>query len=552
MISNSRNIAQTTQFDRFFPNSTGKDTVIIKMADVEDTLDLMQKIVIETLDDTKQIAQLLKKDSLLATCETIWNFVYKHINYEEDEQGIEQVRRPSRTWKNRKTGVDCDCYTVFICSILSNLGIESTIRITDNYGNGWNHVYPVVIDKNGKEIVIDCVLHEFNKEHSYKKKLDTNMELARLDGLKGTDCGCGCSGNCEQTNRAIVKQQAIHLSGLFKNWNNPLDWIKEKAEDVVQITKSVVASPLRNGLLLYLKGNLFKAAERLRWGYLTQEKAAEYGIEPDKYQKIGLLVNKVAQIYLKAGGSRTALRNAIFNGKGNRSPKLEQPSNLQSPIGGLGNLQPYKIEYYHQEPLENEAIARQATQEISIGVQRSNDLQDILTQARPTCQAKQVQAIEELYEIKELGALGEVATAAIIAAAAAAMTAVVAALDKLGIIHKSQADGSNESESTGDAQLDAQQRQQEEAMARELQNIDLEIAAIAEKNSNPSPLDWVAQNPIPVAGIGAAVLIGGYLLLKPKNKAKPKSQLTGTRRKYTPRKRTTRSRSKGKAQFLGI
>ncbi|WP_375559084.1 hypothetical protein ACE193_15250 [Bernardetia sp. OM2101] len=566
MISNSRNIAQTTQFDRFFPKSTGKDTVIIKMADVDDTLDLMQKVIVETLDDTKLIVELLKKDSIKATSEAIWSFVYKHINYKEDEQGIEQVRRPSRTWRDRKTGVDCDCYLVFICSILSNLGIESIIRITDNYGNGWNHVYPVAIDENGKEIVIDCVLHEFNKEHSYKRKKDTRMELARLDGLNGGDCGCGCSGNCEQTNRAIVEQQTTYLSGLFSNWNNPLDWVKEKADDFgdtkvggaikdgVQAVKSVVASPLRNGLLLYMKGNLFKAAERLRWGWLTEEEAAKYGIPSDKYQKIGTLVNKVAQIYLKAGGSRSALRSAVFNGKGNRSPKLAEPTNLQSPIGGLGNLQPYKIEYY--QPSSNEGIARQGNQEVSIAAQRNSALQSILAQTRSTCQPQQIEAIEGLFGLQGLGVV-DPATVSLIAVATGAMTAVVAALDKMGIIHSSQADGSNESDSTGDAQLDAQQREQQEAMMRAMQEIDAEIDAIDNQNQNPSsPIEWVKQNPLPSAGVVAVVLIGGYMLLKPKDKPKPtpKSQLTGTRkRKSTPRKKTTsRKKPNEELQFLGI
>jgi len=34
--------------------------------------------------------------------------------YEKDATGIEQIRRPSRSWADRKRGIDCDCMSVVL------------------------------------------------------------------------------------------------------------------------------------------------------------------------------------------------------------------------------------------------------------------------------------------------------------------------------------------------------------------------------------------------------------------------------------------------------
>jgi|JI8StandDraft_2_1071088.scaffolds.fasta_scaffold00530_36 hypothetical protein len=165
-----RRIRDGSEYNEFFPNSKQVDTVIKKDAYLPDTIKLMMgKAFWISVEQTKDIAQILRKSNVKDTCENVWNFVYQHIQYTRDEKGKEQVRVAARTWTDRKRGVDCDCYTVFISSILYNLRINFFIRIAEyKKENGFQHVYPIVIypqDPKGY-LVLDCVLDRFNKEHT--------------------------------------------------------------------------------------------------------------------------------------------------------------------------------------------------------------------------------------------------------------------------------------------------------------------------------------------------------------------------------------------------
>jgi hypothetical protein len=193
-----RKIRSGKEFDHLFPPPTQEDQTIKAAASVEDTMALIQKTVPQTLWHTKKIAAVLKGRSLEETCSNIWHFVYRHIQYKRDKEGIEQIRSPRRTWSERQTGVDCDCYTEFISSILYNLGIPHVARITKypkRYPEvpRWQHVYPIV-PKVGREhtgledrddyIVIDCVKEDFDDEQPYLECKDYTMRLDYLDGIE--------------------------------------------------------------------------------------------------------------------------------------------------------------------------------------------------------------------------------------------------------------------------------------------------------------------------------------------------------------------------------
>ncbi|WP_378182013.1 hypothetical protein [Aquimarina sp. SS2-1] len=189
-----RHINATTSFDHLIPKSVGRDEVIVGSgkAKLEDTLQLMKLVIQDTLSDTRMLAAILKGSDVTDTSRNIWDFVYQHIQYKMDKTGVEQVRRPSRTWADRMTGVDCDCYTVFIGSILTNLGIPFKMRITKYGGkHHFQHVYPIVPTSNG-HITIDCVADQFNYEVPYSEKQDIvlakrNISIDGLGTLSGVD-----------------------------------------------------------------------------------------------------------------------------------------------------------------------------------------------------------------------------------------------------------------------------------------------------------------------------------------------------------------------------
>lgn len=190
-----RHIKSGEKYDHLIPRSKGTDTTVVtKNASLDETIDLIKEIVADTLADTKKLTEQLKSESngQKDFLKNVWEFLYYHIPYKKDAALIEQVRRPSRAWMDRKPnennghqpGIDCDCYTVFISSILTNAGIPHTLRITKYSTPMWQHIYVIVPQQDGSYITIDPVADRFNYEVPYSAKKDIKMELARLDGLE--------------------------------------------------------------------------------------------------------------------------------------------------------------------------------------------------------------------------------------------------------------------------------------------------------------------------------------------------------------------------------
>lgn len=190
-----RRIKDGGRFSRFFPKAKGANETIKRRADLEDTLDLLPKVVARYNWQAAAIAAELQGRNLRETCRNIWNFCYEYIQYTKDAPGTEQLRTPARTWADRKHGVDCDCYTVFISCILHHIrlggtrGIPHKLRVTA-YENGsddlpdFQHIY-VIVPTRGGHITIDPVVDAFDYEVPYQRKREINMDLQVLNGLQG-------------------------------------------------------------------------------------------------------------------------------------------------------------------------------------------------------------------------------------------------------------------------------------------------------------------------------------------------------------------------------
>ena len=175
-----RPIQDGNRYDKYFPKPETQDRIIIEDGEVSDTVDLMKRVVWKYINDTKAIAPILKGSSTKATCQNIWEFLYNNIQYKLDKRGLEQLRRPARSWAERKTGIDCDCFSIFCSSILTNLQIPHAFRITKYGGEHFQHVY-VVVSSGSESIIIDPVLSEFNYEKPFTQKQDFTMNLQGLD-----------------------------------------------------------------------------------------------------------------------------------------------------------------------------------------------------------------------------------------------------------------------------------------------------------------------------------------------------------------------------------
>lgn len=192
VASSKRSLKSGDQYNALISSSVeGKEVELLADGDVHDTIRLMKRIVSQTKSQTSKLAPKLKGDSREATARNVWNFCYQHIQYKKDHPLREQLRTPARTWRDRKAGVDCDCYSIFISSILSNLGVPHGFRMA-GYKGDYQHVY-VVMPVNGSKmsssrdsyIVIDPVVNKFNYEQPFNKKSDSMSSVTMLNGIDG-------------------------------------------------------------------------------------------------------------------------------------------------------------------------------------------------------------------------------------------------------------------------------------------------------------------------------------------------------------------------------
>lgn len=377
-----RNIQSGERYTHLFPVAKNSTATIRKDANVYHTVAFIPKVVNETLLDTKKLAAILKGATLYKTCSNIWQFVYDHIAYKKDEDGYEQIRSPARAWHDRFRGVDCDCYSVFISSILTNLNIPHSLRITKYQRAYFQHIYPIVPTASG-HIAIDCVTEKFDYEVPFSEKKDYPMDLQYLNGFDGNpalyadpndayfaDSGMGAFGKIIQQRFSAQRKRTVPMK---KNPGMPM---KPKAG----ITKAPMPSPtikkakgfkkvinkvnkvnpatlaLRNGILASMKLNIKNVSGRLRWSYLSPQDAIKKGIDAFKFQRLIATRQKLENIFYKCGGKPENLRKSILSGKGNKDKAVNGLEGFDGMAEYLNEFTPMDQllgqEIYHSENIE--------------------------------------------------------------------------------------------------------------------------------------------------------------------------------------------------------
>lgn len=550
--NHKRKIKSGAEFNHLFPRPEGEEIEIKKDADVNATINFIPKVVLETLNDTKGIAKFLKADTLNETCSNIWHFVYNHIQYAKDQDGIEQIRRPSRTWNDKTRGVDCDCYTVFISSILTNLGIDHKYRITKYKNrNYFQHIYPIVPTSGANYITIDCVVNRFNYEEPFTEKKDTNMKLHYLNGIET---------NQNQSLMAIEENaDTLDLMGhedyddlgrlkLFKRKSESSGSEKPAkggifkkilggAKKVLHVVNRVNPGMalLRLGILASMKLNIFKIAGRIRYAYLSDEKAKAKDMDMEKMVKLKSILKKLEDIFYGAGGKPENLKKAILTGKGNKDHE----------VNGLGYISDDR-NYDENTPL-----------------------------------SELLSGIYEDETMDGLGELGEPITGAALATAASAMGLIASLIKKIGGMKKGGKDvpageegsaseggevtdedaGSNERNGGGGSGGGGSSHSSSKVMKRSSSNSsgDSDSSSSSEGETQESGDDnnsdgflgkaksWVKEHPMLTAAVGIAAVAGIYFGVK--HFSKPTTKAKGLSGVY--RKKHKKKKAKGKRKKRG-
>lgn len=602
IATGKRSIENGKRYDHLFDRPIGKDILKKRDARVSDTVSLMQQAIRETRQDTLKIAKVLKRSSVRKTAKAIWDFCFNHFQYTQDAAGREQVRRPSRSWADRFSGIDCDCFTVFIGSVLYNLQIPFLIRLARYHKDQFEHVYPVALDKNQNEIIIDCVVHAFDYEANYTQKKDIEMDLEYLNGVpheRYNEFGDlirfnndlpidaedlfldemeleGLEGRAERQARRATRQAKRKDKKAVRKANNEAikqlptnERIKARLKQGLNVVNKVnpATALLRAGVLASMKLNLFNVASKLRFGYWTEAEAIRNNMDIGKFRQLKQIMTKMEKVYYGAGGNPAKLKEAILTGKGNR--------NRMVGLNGLGAIALYEDE---------------------------DDLHVILGS----------ELIEEV-ETPSLSGLGEVTTATAIASASGLIGVIAGLLKKLGVLFKSgtpQADQEMIQENT-DLQEEQKRKFSFDKMRSNIERFNSKVAQFRSNGSTASdtpmlksgvtdPMDdfsgeedfspdanyqddfrtkdfnadsfaqgaskdatpdkpkggfgtWVKENPVMAGAIGLAILGGGVYAIHAVKKSKGKS-LNGVpkrKTKSTLRKKTTRKSkpsTKGRTQ----
>lgn len=362
------------------------------------------------------------------------------------------MRSPARAWHDRHNvdpqtgepmGIDCDCMTLFICSVLYNLEIKNVyFRIAKYEEAYWEHIYPIIKLPNGKQITIDCVLHKFNQEAKYTAKQDTAMDLEYLNGVSdSTDfmgimdehealatlgkifkkkAASGGGGGAAPKRKVFLKRKKRVRQRKRCSKRKPQNKKRKKSKSKKFVGKGLhvtnrinpVTVALRNGVLAGMKLNFLKIAEALRWSYLSPEQAQAKGADMSKYQKLKGVREKLEKIFFGAGGKPENLKKAILTGRGNKDKAV--------PMNGLGYVSYQNIDGLHEEMPLNELLGREIYYSENVeGLEGLNGFE----------------GLEGFGMDGDLGA----ATAASVAAASTVLTTIAALIKSIGSIFPGKA-----------------------------------------------------------------------------------------------------------------
>lgn len=517
------------EFDHLFPKALFTETTVKKNALVEDTVRFIPEVVAKTRWHVKKyVDQELQHLSLFDACHKLWDFVKDHIAYKKDETGIEQVRSPRRLW-GEKVG-DCDCYTVFISACLSLLKTPNKIlhRITKYSQPHFQHIYPVVLTPEGKQIIMDCVVEHFNYEEAYTEKKDFTMDLNYLDGVpmkNNTDTqlldDSGDLGKLfDFLKRKTDPVTGEKKPGILKNIVTKGKEVLKKGLNVINKVNPATVL-LRAGILASLKLNVMKVSQRLKYAYLSDTEAQKRGVDMAKFQRLKQVKDKMEKIFYGAGGNPKNFKEAILTGRGNEKREV--------PLSGLGEISTPSAK----------------------GMTTSTPLTTVLGQ-----EMYYSEFMNGSQEIEGLGSLGEPATATAIASASGVMAAIAALLKNLGNLFPKKNKEAADFDDVADANAEAEkvntstEQTDLDKLTQDLENETKQTRSVTTTTEDgsttttttgdgtttesgdtkpPTEASWWDRNKKwlkpTLWGTGIASALGiGYLALKPKKGAKKKEK----------------------------
>ena len=83
---------------------------------IENAPEEIRNITLECYKQVKGLSKHLYHPDINQFAYNILDWCLKNFNYQEDNPEVDQYREPARAWKDKN--IDCDCFTIFINSLL--------------------------------------------------------------------------------------------------------------------------------------------------------------------------------------------------------------------------------------------------------------------------------------------------------------------------------------------------------------------------------------------------------------------------------------------------
>ena len=135
------------------------------------------KAIHESKPSAEALAPYFKNRDKKASCKLIFIFCKSAVPYKREAGSSQTAKTLPRILSDaKKVGGDCKHYAILSASICKALGIPVKLRLISQnfYSKSPNHIYAVA-KLNGKEVIIDPVLKNFDTEARYNHKYDINI-----------------------------------------------------------------------------------------------------------------------------------------------------------------------------------------------------------------------------------------------------------------------------------------------------------------------------------------------------------------------------------------
>lgn len=154
------------------PKSKNSSLFVVEKQTTNDILKLVKRGVKDSKEQARSIAWYFQNKNKIQVCKNIWSFLKSSIIYEKETKDLQTIKTLSRLLTQDKKG-DCKHFSTATATLLSSLNIPYYYRLVsfNYYDKTPTHIYIVAL-VNNREIPIDCCLHTFNSEPSYKHKQD--------------------------------------------------------------------------------------------------------------------------------------------------------------------------------------------------------------------------------------------------------------------------------------------------------------------------------------------------------------------------------------------